>query len=390
MQGGKDMLRDCIAYSSNLRYDIDWRRWATYVYQCWEFCSEDDLFMQHLPKRDQLGMLIGYGHYCLTGHRKNKPLAASTISGSFSGIRHSFRSNLLDTDVFDHKSLRAFKTSTAITERKNLDYNKVSKRKFPMTVDMVENIVVGARGSKSVDRIMCATAIQLAFFCLLRVSEYVPNLKTVKHECCHAMLAKDVLFELTLPSGKTAMMDATRVTADMWQYVTLVKFTLRSMKNDQLRIGSTFWFRNLPDEPGMNIVKATFEWALIAQLQEDDFFFSHRRCNKSQGSIWLTYTTVNRTIKECAKRFQLNPRNFGTHSPRIGGACTLRAGEAPDTMLKLLGKWRGDTSSWVYQETSTKELDRMQRIIRNPNLFTLKDIHLSYARTKRLAHSFAH
>jgi hypothetical protein len=186
------------------------------------------------------------------------------------------------------------------------------------------------------------------------------------------------------------MIDATRVTAAMWPRVALVKFTLRSMKNDQLRIGSTFWFRNLSQEAGTNIVKVAFEWALMAKLQPGDFFMSHRCGRPGQGPTMLTYHAVNTGIKDCALRHGFkNVSHFGTHSPRIGGACTLRAGDAPDTMLKLLGKWRGDTSSWVYQESSTKEFDRMQRLIRNASLFTIKDIKLSYARMKRLGHTDA-
>jgi hypothetical protein len=237
---------------------------------------------------------------------------------------------------------------------------------------------------------MCATGIQLAFFCLLRVSEYVPNQKDIEHKSCHAMLAKDVLFEVTQPGGGSRMIDATQVSADMWPRVALVKFTLRSMKNDQLRIGSTFWFHNHPNEEGTNIVKVAFDWAIMAKLQSGDFFLSHRRGLSWQGSVWLTYSDVNTTIKECARNHGFKTANFGTHSPRIGGACTLRAGDAPDTMLKLLGKWRGDTSSWVYQETSTKEFDRMQRLIRNPRLFTIKDIKMSYARAQRTGHSALH
>jgi hypothetical protein len=169
------------------------------------------------------------------------------------------------------------------------------------------------------------------------------------------------------------------------------------MKNDQLRIGSTFWFRNMLDGQGINIVKVAFDWAVQAQLTRDDFFMSFRRggSRSSTGVLltpgWLTlltYDEVSKTIKKCAKIHGLDPRDFGTHSPRIGGACTLRAGNAPDTMLQLLGKWRGETSSWVYQETSLREFDRMQSIIRNPGLFTLKDIQLSFENTNRFSHSF--
>ncbi len=383
-----------MGYLSNLKYDCDWRRWRTFLMQCWEYCTEDDLYLQHMSKREQVGMLIGYGHYCLKEHRKDNPLAASTIAGSFAGIRHSFRSNTLDTDFFDHRSVRAFKTATVLDERKNGLHNQISRRKFPITLGMVGHI---ARGATTTTSVMCATAIQLAFFCLLRVSEYVPNLKTKRHKCCHAMLAKDVLFEVQNSDGGTDMIDATKITLEAWPRVVLVKFTLRSMKNDKLRIGSTFWFRNMPEEAGINIVKVAIYWAILAQLTTEDYFMSYRRGGSRtrhgtliKGGVLtlLNYEAVNKTIKKCAVIHGLNAKDYGTHSPRIGGACTLRAGNAPETMLQLLGKWRGDTSSWVYQEASLREFDRMQNIIRNPALFTIKDIKLSYEKTKRFSHSF--
>lgn len=378
------MLRHCVTFTSNIKYDCDWRRWSSFLAQCWQGCKEQDLYMQDLSNQSKVEMLIAYGHYCLREHRVDNPLAASTIAGSFSGIRHSFRSNALDTDFFDHRSLRAFKTACMLEERKNDAHNKVSKRKYPMTLCMVQKITDAARDG-TIGQRMCATAIQLAFFCLLRVSEYVPDNAKIKRGSCHAMLAKDVLFEVQQADGSLKMVDAINIRAWMWPRVTLVKFTLRSMKNDQLRIGSTFWFRNMPGETGINIVQVAFDWAVTAELAAEDYFMSYRRQNRS---TWLHYETVNKTIKMRAWLDGFNMSDYGTHSPRIGGACTLRAGDAPETMVNLLGKWRGDTSSWVYQETSMKEFDRMQRIIRNPNLFTIQDINLSYEKSQRTCHSF--
>ncbi len=71
----------------------------------------------------------------------------------------------------------------------------------------------------------------------------------------------DVGVEVALSDGSMRMLESTQVTAKMWPRVKLVKFTLRSMKNDQLRIGS-IWFRNLPDDESINIVCDVFEWQI--------------------------------------------------------------------------------------------------------------------------------
>jgi hypothetical protein len=390
INGGRMITRNCVVFKSNLRYDTDWRRFGTYFKKCVKGATPDDYYMQHYTRKQQVEMLVGYGHYCLTEH-KPRPLAAATIAGSFSGLKHSFRSNFLDMDCFENKSLRAFKTATTLAERKFAAHNQMytkDGRKAPMTLGMVHNVAMAAEGG-STAQVMCATAIQLAFFCLLRVSEYAPNVKDHEHDDCHALLARDVLFEVAVPGRRPVMLDATQVTAAMWPRVTLVKFTLRHMKNDQMRIGSTFWFRNLPPrEDCINIVRVAFDWAVRARLQAGDYFMSYRDVTTQGKAKWLKYDTVNKAVKACAVRFNFRPEDFGTHSPRVGGACTLRAGDAPQTMVNHLGRWRTETSSWGYQEASMNEFDRMQRIIQDPTLFTTRDLQMVYDGTSRLAHSF--
>ena len=155
------MLRDCVTFRSNMRYDCDWRRWATFIRKCLRTAAMDDLFMMTLTTRQQVEMLVAYGHYCLTEH-KPRPIAAGTISGSLSGIRHYFRANFLDTTSFDHRSLRAFKTSAMLTERKKAKYNQGEPggQKAPMTLGMVQNIVEAAKAAPSnTAQAMCAVGI---------------------------------------------------------------------------------------------------------------------------------------------------------------------------------------------------------------------------------------
>jgi hypothetical protein len=163
------------------------------------------------------------------------------------------------------------------------------------------------------------------------------------------------------------------------------------MKNDQLRIGSSFWFRNLPAaSTQINIVKVAFDWATRANLRPGDYFMSYRDQSTRGTSKWLLYDTVHKSIKACAIRCGFSATDFGTHSPRVGGACTLRAGDAPQTMVNLIGRWKTETACWGYQETSMNEFDRMQRIIQDASLFTAADLHLIFAGNARTQHSFHH
>jgi hypothetical protein len=288
----------------------------------------------------------------------------------------------LDLKAFEHPSVRAAKSALALEERRHSDF-KESDKKFPFTVDMVQWVKTQAetRFQHNTMKHMISVAIQLAFFCLLRASEYVPEYKADAKDCAHALKSNDVLFEVNI-NGSKSFVPSHAVEASMWPHVSLVKFILRSAKNDKMRIGSIFWFKNLSDVEGINIVRSTFEWAVRANLSPLDFFMSFRVA-KGSPVVPLRYRMVSHTIKECAVAFKFNRNNFGTHSPRIGGACTLRAGAAPDTMIQLLGRWKTLMSSLGYQESSMEEFDRMQMILQNPNFFTHKDINLIHDKSGR-------
>jgi hypothetical protein len=57
---------------------------------------------------------------------------------------------------------------------------------------------------------MGGIGVLLAFTCLLRTSEYVPNQRSVQHNSCHALLAADVLFEV-IRDGQRVMVESTQV-----------------------------------------------------------------------------------------------------------------------------------------------------------------------------------
>jgi hypothetical protein len=181
------------------------------------------------------------------------------------------------------------------------------------------------------------------------------------------------------------MVESFLVTPDMWSQVSLVKFILRSAKNDKLRVGSTFWLRNEPSECGLNVVQAVFEWVTRANLAPTDYLMSYRP-TRSSPSVWLMYARVASAIKEVARRFKLDPRNYGTYSARVGGACTLRAGGASDSTIQMMGRWKSMDSCLTYQESSVREYDMVQRILRDPSVYTAEDVRLIHDKGARVTH----
>ncbi len=85
-------------------------------------------------------------------------------------------------------------------------------------------------------------------------------------------------------------------------------------------------------------------------------------------------------IKATAVRAGFCANNYGTHSARVGGACTLRAGGASDSMIELLGRWKNIRTALSYTESGMREFDLMQNVLRDPTIFTNNDVRLLHER----------
>jgi hypothetical protein len=370
------LMTKSVSLKTNRTYLKNWEDWVRFLLEYFHRSTPDQYFMQHLTLRDQVKTINAFSHQCVT--TRVPPLRASTVACVLSGIKAQFRSNLLETTAFDHPSVRNVKVALNLEERKNDPLNIATQQKLPMTLGMTLHIATQAAVAGDIDSHMTATAIQLAFACLLRVSEYVAKAQDIEDECCHAMLVADVWFEVANATGTgSEFICACDVTAAMWSNVRLVKMSLRHMKNDRLRVGSSFWYKNQCGEnSSVNIVKTVFDWAVRAQLGPEDFFFSHYQNRKSDEVRQLTVYMVETTIRRCAVHYGLDPMRFGTHSPRVGGATTLRAGDASQSTVMHAARWRSARAALTYQDASSMEFERIQFILQDASLYTTDDLRI--------------
>lgn len=170
----------------------------------------------------------------------------------------------------------------------------------------------------------------------------------------------------------------------MWEHVNLVKYNLRSAKNDEDRTGSIFWSRNQKEVGGINIVKVAFDWAIKARLARGCYFMS-AQYGDTKKYIPLTYNDVSFAIKRCAVRFAFTDIEFGTHSPRIGGACSLRAGDMSNETIMSMGRWKSISACLGYQGSSFKLYDSVQRILKNSDQFNVNDVRLIHRKLTSLS-----
>ena len=79
----------------------------------------------------------------------------------------------------------------------------------------------------------------------------------------------------------------------------------------------------------------------------------------------ISYTTIKDILKGELQAIGLDPRRYGTHSLRAGGATAAANQEVPDRLFKIHGRWQSDNSKDRYIKDS---IDRRLRVTLNLGL----------------------
>ncbi len=362
--GVDTLLASAVGARSSDQYSAHWDHWV-------RFCSHyDDDFvpavclLQGRSESYKLRMICAFVHYLYTtvGHQ------ASTVIQTMSGVRHGLRCHLQDLDIFKDPAVAACKQ--AISRADAARGVGLKKRKLPFTVDMVSDVLRHIPIRCKYD-LMLATAVQLGFFGLFRAGELLADNRP--RMICHALCNSDVLFQMR--SGAFICF------CDIHRYeftkISTVKVTLRSAKNDQMRIGHSLWFPAHMSAPSghINIARVLYEWSCASSPVPGAKLLSFR-AKAELSTTYLSYNSLRNCIKACAKRFDFDPILFSVHSLRIGGASTLRAGGASDSMIQLLGRWSNYRSALGYMSGTLSEFVNMQQILANPTDLTASVVRI--------------
>jgi hypothetical protein len=366
--GAADLLSKSVQSLSSLRYGSDWNRYMTFFSKLVPFPTDNDYYLLNLRSRDKINVLLWYIHYAYVELK----LKAVTVVGSMSGIRHWFRTNCYSVDIFENATIMSCKNSILLMDRANGSIN--SHRKYPLTLAMIKYMLKCLKSIDTMEHKMLMVGIQLAFCCMLRPSEYLYYPKKALLNCDHSFKAKDILFEVLLRDNAKVYVDASCVAQYTWEQIILVKFVLRSCKNDRMRAGKIFWFPAACTPNTISIAKVAYDWSVIANLSPESVFLSHRSNDKSDVFLYLKDRSVRLLIKNCARVYKFDPMHFSPYSLRIGGACHLRASNASDSMIQFLGRWKSLTCCLSYQESSMNEFAKLQDMFADENLFTTDDI----------------
>jgi hypothetical protein len=189
---------------------------------------------------------------------------------------------------------------------------------------------------------MIAVGLLLAFFCLLRASEYAITTADVHH----AIRASAVEFLCRRSESKTPVFipahELRNTPGICYDHVDVVRITIHSAKNIKLGKGIPMWFSAQPtagsEAEMLNFTHALYEWTMTTTLSADSQFCSFQ--SPEGAYVPLTYTMMVDTIKQCAAAFGFDPSRFASHSLRIGGATQLAANGVSQDLIQMMGRWR--------------------------------------------------
>ena len=194
------------------------------------------------------------------------------------------------------------------------------------------------------------------------------NLKSIFHVIGgkHASLLDFRRFTLLLLSfaGFLRFSEAVNLRrGDLKFFSTHMTLFLESSKTDQYRDGHTLLISGLPSQICPVAITAGFLKRLRLQHKHDAFIFRamfwHRRSRVHKlktSNKPISYSTARRDTLTLVKRIGLNPKKFGLHSARSGGATAAANKGVPDRLFKRHGRWLSDKAKDAYVKDSFHKL----------------------------------
>jgi hypothetical protein len=303
---------------------------------------------------------MAFMSYC----RVQLNLKSDTIGGYLSGVRHFLKVFGVDSSFFDSDIVKS--TRAGIDVEFRATHARCDERTLPFTAAMIQYAGEQVFVSGSYQHKALLLGMKFGNTTLSRASNYLKFSDNTKF-----IQSQHVSFTVT------AMGSIKRV--ELWAYevreehraweVHAINIFFSYKKNDQCGDGSRFFFSRLRKghEVAFDFVFDMFEWAVIAQLQPRQGFFSYR------SQFQLSYQDMMTSLKHVAERLGFNPDRFGTHSLRVAGASALAASGASDAIIKLMGQWRS-LAFLQYIVMEANSFDRAMAALVNPRLLDIDSV----------------
>ncbi len=288
----------------------------------------------------------------------------STVSSYLSGVRHHFKANFKNLEVFTDPLVAAVKSAIAIDFLKF--HLKSDTATLPWTCDLI--IFGDEKVLDFSDHRDWAVSVaeKIGFSCLARRSEFLVTADD------HFLRSFQVVFELTFSSGTHQWVPSSRAYQFREQraIVSKVAITFGSAKNDEEGAGNRYTFDRQLKSNGtvaFDLVIDLFDWACEAQPRDEDAFLSYK------GEWSLSYSYMLARIKSIASKRGLDPKRYKLHSLRVGGASTLAAAGKPDHFIQKMGRWKS-LAFLGYIRLAVRTINESLAALVNPFLLTVEHV----------------
>ena len=327
-------------------------------------------YLEECSEQDKQKMALAFMAYLYY----EKGSKATTIANYMSAIRTEFVFAGQNVAFLDAEKTKRFKRAAQLDEgERGIQQDK----KKPIPLQLVMEMVNGLLDKRKIEDRPYRVAILMAYFFLLRQSEYIYS----PRENDHAIRVSDVEFRMN--NGIFVQSHLLRSSGYSIEQIDLIKVTLRHCKNDPYRQGNFFWVNRKRSRNGrMDLVQELAEFAWGANSREGDVFTSCRCSSENGKMVRVTYKRVMNLLRETAVKHGLESKLFGTHSFRIGGATALDSGRIDQKTIQQLGGWRSECTHMQYAQPSAGRFTAAHDVLLNEESFTLQDLKL-HIRTRQ-------
>ena len=355
--------KNSVAPSSQKAYRSAWNKWEQFLAQ-YSVKPKTERYYQQLQYSQLLRRLLMFVSYCAYEIKCN----VRSIPGIMSGLRNGMVQRLVKCcAAFDDELLKSVKQGVSRLPA------PAHRTRVPCTLEMINHIIeTNTAVNASMQQVMLATGVSMAFYLCLRSSEYASR-TVIPIADNHQFLSADVQFMLN--DGSQRFVDSNKISHLAFDNFKIIKFSMLHAKNIRQDYGVPIWFstENAAGE-SVPFVHLMFLWAKHSVRNDEDPFLSFRRNNVLHC---LLYSHIKSAVKAAAPVFGLDEAWFDTQSIRMSAPTIARAARLPVPDTMRMGRWKSMPAALLYQEQSTALNNTMLSVVSNPTLFTSEDILLA-------------
>ena len=307
--------------------------WTLWVRHVAAESHQSNVYLDHVSREEQVKMLVLFIRGVCLGSLGSK----SAVESAMAAVHSSFTQTGRCGTIFSCDAIKLARKSGVKKTASMEEYGFRNDKKLPVAYEMMEwlhtRYWVGRDWLTEVDSRMTYLASAIALDCLLRVSEYA-----LVPDSDHMLRCRDIAFELEGSSTTYQPGQVREARAVLGTSVRRVQIHIpkhRSKVGNSDRKIFVNW-RGADSVQGVQLVQDLLDFCVREGGVGDTPLFS--RVRKGRKKL-LNYDMVVAGVKAAAAACGLDPKDFSSHSYRIGGATAMCAAGWSRTKIQQRGGW---------------------------------------------------